>query len=76
MTGVLRKDSNNIALAKAPADLHEYDYYILGHIKHFRRDGVGARDIWAKGSSGFQTPCCFAASWFFTIWSSRQIALL
>jgi adenylate cyclase len=53
MTGVLRKESNNIALAKAPADLHEYDYYILGHIKHFRRDGVGARDIWAKGLERF-----------------------
>jgi class 3 adenylate cyclase/TolB-like protein len=53
MTGVLRKESNAIALAKSPAELTEYDYYILGHVKHFRREGLAAREIWAKGLERF-----------------------
>ncbi len=53
MTGVLRKEANTIALAKASAALTEYDYYILGHIKFFRGEGSTVHDIWAKGLERF-----------------------
>ena len=53
MTGILRSETNKLALAKRPADLTEYDYYILGHVKHFRQEGDGARDIWQQGLQRF-----------------------
>jgi class 3 adenylate cyclase/TolB-like protein len=49
MTGVFRKEYDKIALAKADADLTEYDYYVLGHIHAFRGEGSAARDVWASG---------------------------
>jgi class 3 adenylate cyclase/TolB-like protein len=53
MTGVLRKESEKIALAKADADFTEYDYYILGHIYTFRDKWEDARKIWEKGLKRF-----------------------
>lgn len=53
MTGVLRKESEKIALAKSDADFTEYDYYILGHIYTFRDKWEDARKIWEKGLKRF-----------------------
>jgi class 3 adenylate cyclase/TolB-like protein len=53
MTGVLRRELVKIALAKAPADLTEYDYYIIGHVRLLRAEGEAARDIWMKGLTHF-----------------------
>jgi TolB-like protein len=49
LTGVLRRESNRMALEKSPEDLTEYDYYTLGHMKQFRQEGSAARDIWTEG---------------------------
>jgi class 3 adenylate cyclase/TolB-like protein len=53
MTGVLRKESEKIALAKTDAEFTEYDYYILGHIYTFQDQWERAREIWEKGLKRF-----------------------
>jgi class 3 adenylate cyclase/TolB-like protein len=53
MTGVLRRELVKIAMAKAPGDLTEYDYYIIGHVHLLRAEGEPARDIWEKGLARF-----------------------
>jgi hypothetical protein len=44
-----RKENEKIALAKADADLTEYDYYILGHVHSLKDKDEPARAVWEKG---------------------------
>lgn len=74
MTGVLRKESNNIALAKADANLTEYDYYILGHIRQFKGQDGAAVEIYTKGLQRFPDSVLLRCKLFFIVTNEKLVS--